>query len=144
MLLLGGFHAMVDDVVGELTAVGTPACGPRTSSPCAPSTAVPRPPRSWGAASASASRRRRRRSPRSEALGYVDREADLGDARRKRLRVTARGHEMMTIGSELFEEVRERWAAQVGAAELDRLQAQLGSLVTLRPLTADDLARDAD
>jgi DNA-binding MarR family transcriptional regulator len=144
MLLLGGFHSMVDDVVGELERQGHPGVRPAHEFALR---AI-----DGGAETASELGRRLGVSKQAaaktiaalEALGYVSRQGDPGDARRKRLLVTPRGHEMMTIGSELFEAVRERWAAQVGAAELDRLQAQLGSLVTLRPLTADDLARDAD
>jgi DNA-binding MarR family transcriptional regulator len=74
-----------------------------------------------------------------EQLGYVDREADSGDARVKRLQVTPRGHEMMTLGEALFDEVRDRWAAQVGAGELDALQAHLAQLTARRSRTADDL-----
>lgn len=41
-----------------------------------------------------------------EAMGYVAREADPADARRKPLRVTARGREMVEIGGALFDDVR--------------------------------------
>ena len=51
---------------------------------------------------------------------------------------------MVAIGSALFDQVRERWAAQIGAEELNALQANLGQLVTPRPLGAEDLARDPD
>ena len=64
-----------------------------------------------------------------EQLGYVSREADAGDGRRKRVRVTSRGHEMVTIGAALFEEVRERWAAEIGEDELDALEAHLRRLL---------------
>ena len=76
-----------------------------------------------------------------EELGYVDRGADPADARRKRLRVTAHGHEFMAVGGALFDDVRARWAAQIGAQELDTLQAHLGRLVERRTFGADDLAR---
>jgi hypothetical protein len=35
---------------------------------------------------------------------------------------------MMTIGEGLFDEVRGRWAARIGAGQLDALQAQLAQL----------------
>jgi hypothetical protein len=45
----------------------------------------------------------------------------------------------MTLGAALFDEVRDRWAAQIGPRELDALQAHLAHLTRGRPLTADDL-----
>ena len=68
------------------------------------------------------------------------------DARRKRLRVTPHGYELLTIGSALFDDVRERWAEQIGTRQLEALQAHLGRLVELRTFGAEDLARfdDAD
>jgi hypothetical protein len=50
---------------------------------------------------------------------------------------------MMTIGAALFDEVRDRWAAQIGASELDALQAHLAQLTEHRPLSAGDLARSS-
>ena len=143
MLLLGGFHAMVDDVVAELDRRGHPGVRPAHEFALR---AI-----DGGAETASELGRRLGVSKQAaaktiaalEALGYVDREADPGDARRKRLRVTPRGHEMVSVGSGLFDDVRARWAAQIGAHELDRLQSQLAALVHSRPLTADDFARDA-
>jgi len=77
-------------------------------------------------------------------LGYVDREVDPNDGRLKRIRVTPRGHEMVAIGGSLFDDIRERWAAQIGARQLEALEAHLGQLVQRRSLTAEDLARVAD
>ncbi len=67
-----------------------------------------------------------------QELGYVDREVDPNDARRKRLRVTPRGYEMIAIGGALFDDVRERWAAQIGVRQLSALEAHLGQLVGLQ------------
>ena len=78
-----------------------------------------------------------------EQLGYVAREPDAADARRKRIAVTPRGHELMEVGGALFDDVRARWAARIGEAELQRLEAHLGQLVERRSFGADDLARDA-
>jgi DNA-binding MarR family transcriptional regulator len=79
-----------------------------------------------------------------EQLGYVDRAADPDDARRKPLRVTDHGHEMMTVGGALFDDVRERWAAQIGPHELERLETALRALVTPRPFGAEELGRPGD
>ena len=77
-------------------------------------------------------------------MNYVHREADSRDARRKRIRVTPRGHELMAVGGKLFDDVRKRWAKQIGAHELATLEAQLNELVTHRALVADDLTRDPE
>jgi DNA-binding MarR family transcriptional regulator len=79
-----------------------------------------------------------------QGLGYVDREVDPSDGRRKRVRVTPRGYELMDLGGSLFDDVRERWAAQIGPQELDALQEHLSRLVARRPLGAEDLARFDD
>ncbi len=49
---------------------------------------------------------------------------------------------MVAIGSALFDDVRERWAAQIGAQHIDALQTHLEHLVTPRPLGAG--VADAD
>ncbi|MDO8187763.1 winged helix DNA-binding protein [Conexibacter sp. JD483] len=130
LLLLGGFEAMVEEVVAELERRGHP--GVRAAHEFALRAIDD------GADSAAELGRRLEVSKQAaaktiaalEQLGYVAREDDPADARRKRLRVTDRGHEMTAIGQALFDEVRERWARQIGRAELDELQAQLGRLLT--------------
>jgi len=144
LLLLGGFHSMVDEVVPELERRGHAGVRPVHEFALR---AI-----DGGADTASELGRRLSVSKQAAAktiaalqqLGYVDREEDPADGRRKRIRVTSRGHEMMAIGGALFDDVRGRWAAQIGEAQLERLEAQLGRLVERRPLRAEDLARDAD
>ena len=143
LLLLGGFRTLVDAATVELAARGYDDFRPVHDFAM----------RAIAAGADSAADLGRRTSVSKQAAaktiailvdrGYVSRDADPGDARRKRLRVTPRGHEMVSVGSGLFDDVRARWAAQIGAHELDRLQSQLAALVHSRPLTADDFARDA-
>lgn len=141
LLLLGGFQSMVDDVVGELASRGHE--GVRASHEFA-LRAIEE-----GADTATELGRRLSVSKQAaaktiaalERLGYVEREADPSDARVKRLRVTARGHDMMTLGATLFTEVRDRWAAQIGAEQLDALEAHLAQLTKNRPAGAKGLAR---
>lgn len=143
LLLLGGFHSMVDDVVVELDRRGHPGVRPVHEFALR---AIDN-----GAVTASELGRRLAVSKQAaaktidalEGLGYVERAADPDDARRKRLHVTERGHELMSIGGALFDEVRDRWAAQIGARELETVEAHLNQVVKRRPLGADDLARDA-
>ena len=139
MLLLDGFHSMTGEVRAELANRGHPGVGAGYEFTL----------RAIDAGADTASGLGRRLSVTKQAaaqtiaaleqLGYVDRVADPGDARVKRLRVTPRGREMMTLGAALFDEVRDRWAAQIGAGELNALQAHLAQLTTRRSLTAEDL-----
>jgi DNA-binding MarR family transcriptional regulator len=144
LLLLGGFRSMVDEVHAELARRGHE--GVRASHEFA-LRAVDE-----GADTATELGRSLSVSKQAaakvivalERLGYVEREADPNDARVKRLRVTARGHDMMTLGAALFTEVRERWAAQIGAEQLDAFEAHLVRLTTSRATASDGLARLQD
>jgi DNA-binding MarR family transcriptional regulator len=140
-LLLGGFQSMVDEVHGELARRGHE--GVRASHEFA-LRAIDE-----GADTATELGRSLSVSKQAaakvivalERLGYVQRESDPNDARLKRLRVTALGHDMMTLGAALFTEVRDRWAAQIGADQLDALEAHLIRLTKNRPTSTKDLAR---
>ena len=61
--------------------------------------------------------------------GYVAREDDPSDARRKQLRVTALGLEVLKQGEAIFEELHQVWEKQVGSAQLRNVESTLTSLV---------------
>jgi DNA-binding MarR family transcriptional regulator len=144
LLLLGGFHSMTDEVIAELARRGHPEVRPVHEFALR---AI-----DTGADTASELGRRLAVSKQAAAktiaamqrLGYVEIEPDPADGRRRRIRVTPRGRDMVAIGSALFDDVRDRWAERIGAQQLDALQAHLERLVTPRPLDAQDLARDPD
>jgi DNA-binding MarR family transcriptional regulator len=69
--------------------------------------------------------------------GYVAREADPVDARRKRLQVTALGFEVMREGEAIFDELRDKWKQQIGPDELERLESRLAALVGASPIRFD-------
>jgi DNA-binding MarR family transcriptional regulator len=85
-----------------------------------------------------------------EDRGYVVREPDPADARRKRLRVTDHGHDLIREGGAVFDELREAWAARIGREQLLQLEAHLAELVGSAPprldtagwMHGDDAAQD--
>ena len=144
LLLLGGFNAMVNEVVAELERRGHPGVRPGHEFALR---AI-----DGGADTAAALGRRLSVTKQAAAktitalqqLGYVQRETDPEDKRRKRLQVTPRGHEMTAIGGALFDDVRKRWAAQIGDDGLHALEAHLHQLVGDRPLEDEGLAGVGD
>lgn len=65
-----------------------------------------------------------------ERLGYVVRESDPRDARRKVVRLTERGVDSLVRSARIFDEIRARWASVLGP---DRLRAFESDLRTLTP-----------
>jgi DNA-binding MarR family transcriptional regulator len=61
--------------------------------------------------------------------GYVARDADPRDARRKRLQVTVLGFEVLRQGEMIFDELRHQWERQIGSAQLETLERHLATLV---------------
>src|SRR5262245_29760696 len=137
LLLLGGFRSLVDEAIAELAARGFQDGRP------VPGFAV----RAIGPGADSASELGRRLSITKQSAaktiavlqerGYVTAEPDPADARRKRLQVTELGHEVMRTGEAIFNGLRERWARQIGAAELVTLEQHLATLVGARPVRFD-------
>ncbi|WP_136706165.1 MarR family transcriptional regulator [Agromyces sp. H66] len=129
LLLLGAYRRMVDEVVAGLAAQGYPDVRPVHDFAM----------RAIADGADSASELGRRMSVSKQAAaktiavlverGYVDREADPADARRKRLDVTPLGFEVMRAGEALFDELRESFAREIGASGLASLEAALQTLV---------------
>ena len=145
LLLLGGFRTLVDAVIAELDRRGHEDVRPVHDFAMRAIAA--------GADSASELGRRLSISKQSAARtiavlqerGYVARDIDPDDARRKRLQVTALGFEVMRQGEAVFDELREQWGEQIGAAELEALEAHLSVLVGTLPIRFDTpgwIARD--
>jgi DNA-binding MarR family transcriptional regulator len=66
--------------------------------------------------------------------GYIARETDPDDARRKRIQVTALGAEVMRTGEAIFNDLRGQWEQKLGQPELARLEEQLTQLVGDAPI----------
>lgn len=129
LLLLGGFRSLVSDVQQELARRGYEDVRPVHEFAIR---AI-----AGGADSASDLGRRTAVTKQSAAhsiavlqqRGYVSRQADPADARRKRLRVTQRGVDLLREGEAVFDELLEVCASQVGRDRLKGLEADLTMLV---------------
>jgi DNA-binding MarR family transcriptional regulator len=63
-----------------------------------------------------------------ERLGYLTREADDGDQRSKRIRLTARGDEAIRAIREIVGEVEAEWQDQLGPRKFAQLRSLLNQL----------------
>ncbi|WP_027086825.1 MarR family winged helix-turn-helix transcriptional regulator [Cohnella panacarvi] len=145
MLLIGGYRSLVEAAQAELAARGYEDVRPVHDVAIRAIAA--------GADSASELGRRLMVSKQAAAKtigilqkrAYVVREADPADARRKRLRVTARGFDMLREAEEIFDELRKKWARQIGSTELEQIEKHLAELIGTDPNRLDNsgwLARD--
>jgi DNA-binding MarR family transcriptional regulator len=145
LLLLGGFRTLVDAAIAELAERGHQDVRPVHDFAMRAIAA--------GADSASELGRRLSITKQSAAKtiavlqerGYVTRDTDPRDGRRKRLQVTALGFDVMRQGEAVFDELRDQWAQQIGAAELDRIEDHLTALAGAQPVRFDTpgwIARD--
>ncbi|MCZ2823045.1 MULTISPECIES: MarR family winged helix-turn-helix transcriptional regulator [unclassified Modestobacter] len=137
LLLLGGYRTLVDAVVVELAARGHPDVRPVHDFAM----------RAIESGAENASELGRRLSVSKQAAaktiavlverGYVARDADPADARRKRIQVTPRGFEVMRQGEAVFDELRARWAQRLGEQELAAIESGLTALVGDSPVRID-------
>ena len=137
LLLLGGFRVLVDEAIEELAKRGYEDVRPVHDFAM----------RAIAAGADNASELGRRLSVSKQAAaktvavleerGYVARGADPHDARRKHLEVTALGFEVMRVGEAAFDELRDMWKQKIGAKQLERLEADLATLVGASSVSID-------
>jgi DNA-binding MarR family transcriptional regulator len=138
LLLLGGFRSLVRSAQDELARRGYEDVRPVHDFAIRAIAA--------GADSASDLGRRTGVTKQSAARtiavlqerGYVSREADPSDARRKRLHVTQRGFDMLREGEAIFDDLRERWAREIGPDRLEELESDLTALVGRDAVRVDE------
>jgi DNA-binding MarR family transcriptional regulator len=126
--LFGAFRSLVDDLHEELARRGHPAVRPAHGFAL----------QAIGARGATASELGARLGVSKQAagktvdglasLGYVERTADPGDARRKVVVLTAAGREVLTLSAEVFERLRTKREREVGAGRMREMEAALRGL----------------
>jgi DNA-binding MarR family transcriptional regulator len=72
-----------------------------------------------------------------EGLGYVRRESVPGDARRKLVRLTAHGEDMLRRSVRIFEALHAEWEQALGPKRLRALEADLRTVTAGRGLRLD-------
>ena len=137
LLLLGGFRSLVDAATAELARRGYQDVRPVHDFAM----------RAIATGADSASELGRRLSVSKQAAaktiavlqerGYVTREPDPRDARRKRLQVTPLGFDVLRAGEAIFDELRDQWERLIGPAELENLETHLTELVGTPPARFD-------
>lgn len=137
LLLLAGYRNLVDEVVRELAARGYGEVRPAHEYAMRAIRSGAESASELGRALAISKQAAAKTIAALEERGFVAREDDPADARRKRLRVTERGLEVMRTGEEIFDELRARLARRLGAERLDELEKQLTLLVGDAPLRLD-------
>jgi len=140
LLLLGGFEAMTGEVHAGLASRGHPGVRPTHEFALRAIDAGAGTASELGRALGVTKQAAAKTLTALEQLGYVRREAHPTDGRRQLIRVTDRGHEMTVIGAALFDDVRKRWADQIGAQALTAVERHLRQLVQPHRVGAESLA----
>lgn len=130
LLLLAGFRAIVEALHAELARQGHPDARPAHGLTL----------QAIGADGVTASELGRRLGvskqaagktvDRLEKLGYVTRAGDARDARRKLIRLTRHGQDVLARSAAIFDDLRAQWVRTLGA---DRVRDLEDALRTVTP-----------
>jgi DNA-binding MarR family transcriptional regulator len=129
LLLFGGFRSIIDELHAELARRGHPdmrpahgfalqAIGPRGAT----ATEVGR---RLGISKQAAGKT----IDRLAEIGYVRKSGDDSDRRRKLIQITPRGRDALAQSAMIFEDIRLRWQATLGATRLSALEEDLRAMV---------------
>jgi DNA-binding MarR family transcriptional regulator len=137
LLLFGGFRSLIDELHEALAREGHPDVRPVHGFAM----------QAIGRDGATASEVGRRLGVSKQAagktvdrlveLGYAERVPDEWDARRKLVKLTARGRDALARSAAVFEDLRTRWAQTLGADRLRELEADLRRVTPTAGLRLD-------
>lgn len=125
LLLLAGFRALVDQLHAELARQGhagaRPAHGFVLQAVGRDGVTASELGRRLGVSKQAAGKT----VDRLEKLGYVTRAGDERDARRKLIRLTARGFDLLDRSAAIFDDLRAQWVRTLGVARVRDVEASL-------------------
>ncbi|MFF5172665.1 MarR family winged helix-turn-helix transcriptional regulator [Micromonospora sp. NPDC000089] len=125
LLLLAGFRTLIDELHTELARQGHPDLRPLhgfvLQAVGADGTTASELGQRLGVSKQAAGKT----IDRLVALGYLERVDDPADARRKLVRMTGRGLDGLRRSAVVFDALRERWAATLGAERVDAMEDDL-------------------
>ena len=139
LLLAGAFRAVIDALHAELASRGHPDARPihgfALQAIGTDGATVSELGRRLGVSKQAATKT----AANLEQLAYIRRAPDPHDARAIRLHRTSHGDDMLTLSAEIFEQLRTRWAAEIGGSRLDALQDDLAVLASSPTAKLGDL-----
>lgn len=139
LLLAGAFRAVIDALHAELASRGHPDARPihgfALQAIGTDGATVSELGRRLGVSKQAATKT----AANLEQLGYIRRAPDPRDARAIRLRRTSHGDEMLALSAEIFEQLRDRWAAEIGTSRLRALEDDLAVLASSPTAKLGDL-----
>jgi DNA-binding MarR family transcriptional regulator len=137
VLLYGGFRTLVDRLHAELAKQGHPDVRPAHGFAL----------QAIGIEGATATELGRRLGVSKQAagktvdrlveLGYAERSADAADARRKLVRLTPRGYDVLARSAAGFERLRAEWVEQLGVDGVRAIEANLRAVVPASAIRLD-------
>jgi DNA-binding MarR family transcriptional regulator len=130
LLLFGGFRSIIEELHAELARRGhqdlRPAHGFALQAIGPGGATAAETGRRLGVSKQAAGKT----IERLETLGYVHRDSDGSDRRRKLVRITPRGLDALGASALIFEDIRSRWDAELGAGRLAALEADLRAMAS--------------
>ncbi|WP_353952443.1 MarR family winged helix-turn-helix transcriptional regulator [Knoellia sp. S7-12] len=129
LLLLGGFRHLIDEMHRRLAEDGHPGLRPAIGFAVQAISRGATTATALGQATGVSKQAASKTVDQLVALGYVFAEADSADARRKTLQLTAHGLDLVQRSGAVLEDLRQEWVDEVGATQVDRLEATLRRLV---------------
>ncbi|WP_280462933.1 MarR family winged helix-turn-helix transcriptional regulator [Nocardia carnea] len=137
LLLLAGFRTLIDELHDELARRGHPHARPAHGFAM----------QAIGPDGATASDIGRRLGiskqaagktvDRLIALGYAERAADPSDARRRLVRLTTLGYDMLALSAAIFDRLREQWAEALGEQHLRAMEDGLRTVAASNAFRLD-------